>query len=178
MNKLRSISAAPRHRPVFDFATPLTRKGGELATADDASVPRFVDLGLTQPVFTVLVELCTSGRQNDSPSLKKISQKNLYFLPEVCISCLGLYPIYRVFFSSNSATRRIKSMLKTTLTRFTLPLLLLFCNSAENSIAQKSPAGPTGTLEKMIIANGTIAMNVDLNGGTESQKSEPLRLPP
>src|SRR2546430_3657687 len=75
MNKLRSISAAPRHRPVFDFATPLTRKGGELATADDASVPRFVDLGLTQPVFTVLVELCTSGRQNNSPSLKKTSQK-------------------------------------------------------------------------------------------------------
>src|SRR2546423_12645099 len=52
MNKLRSISAAPRHRPVLDFATPLARKGGELATADDASVPRFVDLGLTQPVFT------------------------------------------------------------------------------------------------------------------------------
>ena len=98
MNKLRSISAAPRHRPVFDFATPLTRKGGELATADDASVPRFVDLGLTQPVFTVLVELCTSGgrtiRRRSKNFAKKslLSAKSVYKLPRTLSS------MYRVLF--------------------------------------------------------------------------------
>ena len=40
---------------------------------------------------------------------------------------------------------------------FTLPLLLLLSNSSGNSAPQspgKSPEGPTGTLEKMIVARG------------------------
>ncbi len=47
-----------------------------------------------------------------------------------------------------------------------LPLLLLFCNSSQNSIAgskQKSPDAHSGTLEKMIIASGSVAMDIDLN---------------
>ncbi len=47
-----------------------------------------------------------------------------------------------------------------------LPLLLLFGNSSENSGAQtkeKSPESQTGTLQKMIVASGSVAMNIDLN---------------
>ena len=57
-------------------------------------------------------------------------------------------------------------MLKRTLTAFMLPLLLLFCNSSQNSVAgskQKSPDAQSGTLEKMIVASGSVAMDVDLN---------------
>jgi hypothetical protein len=49
---------------------------------------------------------------------------------------------------------------------FMLPLLLLFSNSSGNSAAQsreKSPEGETGTLEKMIVASGSAAMDLDLN---------------
>jgi hypothetical protein len=48
----------------------------------------------------------------------------------------------------------------------TLPLLLLFCNSSQNSLAQPKAKGlgaQAGTLEKMIVASGSIVMNVDLN---------------
>src|SRR6266446_972751 len=60
-------------------------------------------------------------------------------------------------------------MLKSKLIRFALPLLLLFCNSSENSVAgskQKSPdqqSGGTGTLQKMIVENGSVTMDLDLN---------------
>src|ERR1700720_906046 len=57
-------------------------------------------------------------------------------------------------------------MFKTILSYFMLPLLLLFSNSSENSAAQvqkKSPDQPTGTLEKMIVASGSGAMDLDLN---------------
>src|SRR5438309_8148549 len=52
------------------------------------------------------------------------------------------------------------------LSYFTLPLLLLFINSSGNSVAQsreKNPGGETGTLEKMIVASGSVAMDLDLN---------------
>src|SRR6266566_630256 len=60
-------------------------------------------------------------------------------------------------------------MLKSKLIRFALPLLLLFCNSSENSVAgskQKRPDsqdGATGTLQKMIVENGSVTMDLDLN---------------
>src|SRR6266436_7754452 len=57
-------------------------------------------------------------------------------------------------------------MSKRTLTAFMLPLLLLFCNSSQNSVAgskQKSPDAQSGTLEKMIVASGSVAMDIDLN---------------
>ena len=54
----------------------------------------------------------------------------------------------------------------------TLPLLLLFWNSAEISQAQPkkdSAAAPSGTLEKMIVANGVVTMNLQRPGaGNES----------
>src|SRR6266480_5122115 len=54
----------------------------------------------------------------------------------------------------------------------TLPLLLLFWNNAEISQAQPkkdSAAAPSGTLEKMIVANGVVTMNLQHPGaGKES----------
>src|SRR5438552_18217758 len=76
-------------------------------------------------------------------------------------------------------------MLKKILSYFTLPLLLLLSNSSGDSAPQspgKSPGGQTGTLEKMIVANGNVALELDLNrlNGTVSTttrepKLEPLR---
>ena len=57
-------------------------------------------------------------------------------------------------------------MSKKLFTYVTLPLLLLFCNSSQNSVAgskEKSPDAQSGTLEKMIVASGSVAMDVDLN---------------
>src|SRR2546421_806422 len=57
-------------------------------------------------------------------------------------------------------------MSKKLFTHVMLPLLLLFCNSSQNSVAgskQKSPDVQSGTLEKMIVASGSVAMDVDLN---------------
>jgi hypothetical protein len=60
-------------------------------------------------------------------------------------------------------------MLKSKLVRFALPLLLLFGNSSENSVAgskQKSPdsqTGATGTLQKMIVESGSVTRDLDLN---------------
>src|SRR5450755_734218 len=57
-------------------------------------------------------------------------------------------------------------MLRKMLSYFTLPLLLLLSNSSGNSAPQlpgKSPGGQTGTLEKMIVASGNVAIDLDLN---------------
>jgi len=57
-------------------------------------------------------------------------------------------------------------MFKTILSYFALPLLLLLSNSSGNSAAQVQKKGqeqPTGTLEKMIVASGSVAMDLDLN---------------
>src|SRR2546430_11558238 len=76
----------------------------------------------------------------------------------------------------------LKTMSKKLFTYLTLPLLLLFCNSSQNSIAgpkQKSPNVQTGTLEKMIVASGSVAMDVDLNRlngiSSATAKSETFR---
>jgi hypothetical protein len=60
---------------------------------------------------------------------------------------------------------------------FTLPLLLLLSKSSGNSAPQstgKSPEGQTGTLEKMIVATGSVAMDLDLSrlNGTASAAKE------
>ena len=60
---------------------------------------------------------------------------------------------------------------------FVLPLLLLLSNSSGNSAPPspgKSPGGETGTLEKMIVANGNVAMDLDLNrlNGIDSETKE------
>src|SRR5205823_10884415 len=73
-------------------------------------------------------------------------------------------------------------MSKKLFTYLMLPLLLLFCNSSQNSVAgskQKSPSAQSGTLEKMIVASGSVVMDVDLNRlngiSSATAKSEPLR---
>src|SRR6266446_4064940 len=75
-------------------------------------------------------------------------------------------------------------MLKKKLSYFALSLLLLLSNSSGNSAPQspgKSPEGQTGTLEKMIVANGNVAIDLDLNrlngivSTTRESKLETLR---
>ena len=75
-------------------------------------------------------------------------------------------------------------MLTRILGYFTLPLLLLLSNSSGNSAApapvKASSGGQTGTLEKMIVGSGSVAMNLDLNrlNGTSeaaASKRESLR---
>lgn len=65
-------------------------------------------------------------------------------------------------------------MLRKLLSYSIVPLVLLLSNSSGNSAQQKSPDGQTGTLEKMVVANGTVAMDLDLNrlNGIASQESK------
>jgi hypothetical protein len=72
-------------------------------------------------------------------------------------------------------------MLKSKLIRFALPLLLLFSDSSETSVAgskQKRPdsqGGATGTLQKMIVESGSVTMDLDLNrlNGINSTTGKP-----
>ena len=71
-------------------------------------------------------------------------------------------------------------MFKKILSYSTFPLLLLLSNSSGNSAPQspgKSPEGPTGTLEKMIVASGNVAIDLDLNRlkGIRSETQESKR---
>ncbi|MGH9967074.1 MAG: PQQ-dependent sugar dehydrogenase [Pyrinomonadaceae bacterium] len=57
-------------------------------------------------------------------------------------------------------------MLKTIVVPLTLALLSLFSNGSNNSVArlkQNSPESQTGTLEKMMVADGSAAIDIDLN---------------
>jgi hypothetical protein len=68
-------------------------------------------------------------------------------------------------------------MQRKALSYFVLPLVLLLSNSSGNSAPSspgKSPGGETGTLEKMIVANGNVAMDLDLNrlNGVETNESK------
>src|SRR5437870_2004998 len=57
-------------------------------------------------------------------------------------------------------------MSKLTLTGFMLLLLLLLGNSSGNYAAQskqKTSGAPTGTLQKMIVENGSVTMDLDLS---------------
>ena len=57
-------------------------------------------------------------------------------------------------------------MSKITLTCFALLLLLFLGNSSENYAAQSKPNtsdAPTGTFQKMIVENGSVTMDLDLN---------------
>src|SRR5438046_8816386 len=57
-------------------------------------------------------------------------------------------------------------MLKLTLTGFMLLSLLLLGNSSGNYAAQpkqKTSDAPTGTLQRMIVENGSVTMDLDLN---------------
>ncbi len=72
-------------------------------------------------------------------------------------------------------------MLRKMLSYFVLPLVLLFINSSGNSVAgskQKSPESQTGTLQKMIVADGSVTMDLDLNrlNGISSVAARPATL--
>ena len=72
-------------------------------------------------------------------------------------------------------------MVKRILTAFVLPLLLLFGPIAiGSSNAEKSAASQavSGTLQRMIAENGSITMDLDLNGlnGNGSLVARPVRL--
>jgi len=57
-------------------------------------------------------------------------------------------------------------MSKITLTGFMLPLVLLFASPDANSkisTARKQTLGQSGTLQKMIVASGSVSMDIDLN---------------
>src|SRR6266850_3538193 len=63
---------------------------------------------------------------------------------------------------------------------FTFPLLLLLSNSSGNSVPQsqaKSPEHQIETLEKMIVSDGNVTMDLDLNrlNGTASRTHESKR---
>jgi hypothetical protein len=75
-------------------------------------------------------------------------------------------------------------MFMKTLGYFALSLLLFLSNSSGNSAPQtpaKSSEGQTGTLERMIVATGNVAMDLDLNrlrgiiSGTEESKLDTFR---
>jgi hypothetical protein len=71
-------------------------------------------------------------------------------------------------------------MLKRMLGYFALPLLLLLSNSAGNSapqLAGRSPDGQTGTQERLIVASGTVVMDLDLDRlkGIRSEAEESKR---
>src|SRR5947208_13571638 len=74
-----------------------------------------------------------------------------------------------------------QTMLKTILTAFVFPLLLLFCSTViGSSHTEKSAASQSmsGTLQKMIVENGSITMDLDLNGlnGNGSLLARPVSL--
>jgi hypothetical protein len=75
-------------------------------------------------------------------------------------------------------------MFTKTLGYFALPLLLLLSNSPGNSAPQtpgKSPDGQAGTLERMVVATGNVAMDLNLdrlkgiNSGTQETKLDTFR---
>ena len=58
-------------------------------------------------------------------------------------------------------------MLKKTLIVLMLPLVSLLGSSSGNyaaQLSQKTSDAPTGTLQKMIVENGSVTMDLDLNG--------------
>jgi len=72
-------------------------------------------------------------------------------------------------------------MSKITLTGFALLSVLFFGNSSETYAAQpkqNASDGSTGTLQKMIVENGSVTLNVDLNGlnGSNSLVTRPVAL--
>src|SRR5882762_1013122 len=72
-------------------------------------------------------------------------------------------------------------MLKKTLIVLTLPLLSVLAISAGNYTVganQKTSDAPTGTFQKMIVENGSVTMDLDLNGfnGSNSLVARPVTL--
>ena len=72
-------------------------------------------------------------------------------------------------------------MSKITLASLMLPVVLLLGSSSENyaeQSKQKTSGAPTGTLQKMIVENGSVTIDLDLNGlnGSSSLVARPVAL--
>ena len=72
-------------------------------------------------------------------------------------------------------------MSKLTLTGFALVSVLFFGNNSQNCAAQAkqyTSGALTGTLQKMIVENGSVTLNVDLNGlnGSDTLTTRPVTL--
>src|SRR5436309_15531660 len=84
MNKLRVISAAARHRPVFDLRIPLLLYPGTLTPPGvrPEIAPIAFNSGLTQPLFTRLANLAqnTLCANSKTTIVTKSSRDFLYFL--------------------------------------------------------------------------------------------------
>src|SRR6266481_1237823 len=77
--------------------------------------------------------------------------------------------------------QRNSPMSKITLTSFALLLFLFFGNSSATYAAQSkqnTSDTPTGTVQKMIVENGSISMNLDLNRLNEISSSVEAGVPP
>src|SRR4029077_8914772 len=75
----------------------------------------------------------------------------------------------------------IHIMSKITLTAFALLSVLFFGNSSDNYAVQprqNASDGSTGTLQKMIVENGSVTLNLDLNGlnGSNDLTKRPVTL--
>ena len=70
------------------------------------------------------------------------------------------------------------SKLKVTLTGFMLPLVLLFGSPDADSRNPATTNSQSGTLQKMIVDNGSVTMQLDLNGlnGSNSLVARPVTL--
>src|SRR5205814_9121310 len=80
-----------------------------------------------------------------------------------------------------TATRGSSTMSRITLTSLMLTLVLFLGNSSGNYAAQskqKPSDTPSGTLQKMIIENGSVTMDLDLNrlNGINSTSARPVAL--
>ena len=82
---------------------------------------------------------------------------------------------------TQATQRRNRTMLQKIFTAFVLPLLLLFSSPAtgwSNSKKIANSQGQTGTLQKMIVEDGSVTMQLDLNGlnGSGSLVARPVTL--
>src|SRR5262245_10522613 len=74
---------------------------------------------------------------------------------------------YHSISASLTRTRKTRIMSRLTLTGFALASVLFFGNNSENYAAQPkqyTSDAVTGTLQKMIVENGSVTLNLDLNG--------------
>ena len=132
--------------------------------------------------------------------LSSSSEKTIHLLligaPQVFQKCFLLLSRareknYHLISASSTPTRRIRTMSKITLTGFALLSVLFFGNSWENYAAASATAtaaraqskqnasdASTGTLQKMIVENGSVTLNVDLNGlnGSNALVTRPAAL--
>src|SRR6202035_2581388 len=87
------------------------------------------------------------------------SYKNLF-----CVCCRRVREMSPAqSLTAHIGTRGIHHMSKSLFTGLMLPLVLFLGGSSENYATEKIANPPTGTLQKMIVQNGSVTMDLDLN---------------